>query len=270
MPTRWERPDLKLLSNRLFLFESDEAQSITSFSSPLAVEQRVDTIFPKNIDPGLSNLIFSKSEPLVPPATPMEAYDIFADNFHLGEIMLTDPLQMICTRSQDGNTIAFTNWSYYKSAGSSSIHWFDLTELQVHSIPVPKIAARWIEFSPDTRMLAISGFSVEEGRYRLILVDTVSGESYTRPITSSDNRISWSPDGNQIAVLETTRDSEALDSNQKVNIYSVINGHLVERVIIENPPRNHDQLTIQIDNWEANFYIPVQDITYCAAAQRNH
>lgn len=57
-----------------------------------------------------------------------------------------------------------------------------------------------ISISPDNRQVAFSGY--DESNTRFYLVDSKSGDQRQLPIPSLVRNISWSPDGNQIAITD--------------------------------------------------------------------
>ena len=116
----------------------------------------------------------------------------------------------------------------------------------------------------------MSGYSEVDGGNHFILLDTNNGNSRTLPISHGSNRITWSPDGSQILVLEESGSSFDLDSRLTVNIFSANDGQLVEQIEVENVLTDLNRLKIPINSWEAEFDLTIQDITSCTAAPRDY
>lgn len=265
MPTMWKRPDYVQFSPRMFLPDNptDKDQS-SSWSSPEILPRLTGSIRPSNFDPSQAQLAFIKSKPLNGHDNGLEKYDIYGDNFLLGEIELLDPLQMICTRSPSGKRLAFAKWTYFPDRKSNKIYWFDLDEMQISDYQLPEIALHWIGFSPDNRTLGMSGFSEADGRYIFILMDTENGTSRRLPIVAIFNRIAWSSDGNRILVLEEIPPSFDSDAERIINVYSSENGQLLDQIKVKDGLSESNDLRI-LDGGVVEFIPGIQDISSCAA-----
>lgn len=250
----------------MYLPESNIENDITSFwSSPSRPNGLPRNKAPTNLDSARSRLAFYQSDPSAGQEAELARYDIFADDLYLGEIEFTDPLQMICDRSPSGNRIAFAKWTYFPDEGNNKIFWFDLHDLELFSHVLPEMALYWIGFSPDNRFLGMSGFSEGDERNRFILLDTETGISQTLPISVSYNRLAWSPDGNQILVLEEAGSSFDLEVRRTLNVYSASEGQLLDQVKVDVVSLGIDHLKIQYDDGEVEFYLSIQDIASCTA-----
>ena len=271
MPRMWKRPDSELLSPPKFLPGSNFEVYDTFSESDATLLTRISAAYaPSNFDPARSRLSFHSSNPLDVNEDGFATYSIFADDFHVGDIDLINPLKMICTRSSSGRRIAFANWTVFLAEETGKVFWFDLDELQLSSHQLPEMALVWIGFSPDNSILGMSGYSEVDGGNHFILLDTNNGNSRTLPISHGSNRITWSPDGSQILVLEESGSSFDLDSRRTVNIYSANDGELVEQIEVENVPTDLNRLKIPINGWEAEFDFSIQDITSCTTAPRDY
>jgi hypothetical protein len=264
MPTLWKRPDNVLRSPRVFLPGNiPEIDQSNSWSNPALPDTITGAIVPVNFDPSRSYLNFFDSGISQAQESGFERFEIYADNFHLGEIELPDPLQMICARSPSGKRLAFAKWTYFPDGESSRVYWFDLDELQISSYQLPEIALQWIEFAPDNRTLGISGFSEAEGQNLFFLLDTERGTNRTLPIKANFNRITWSPDGNRILVLEEFGSSFDPETERIINIYSADDGQLLDQIEVEDA---NDQIIF--DGGLVEFKLGIQDISSCAAPPR--
>jgi hypothetical protein len=271
MPTMWKRPDNALLSPRMFLPGSlPEIEESSSWSHPELPHSVSGAIAPTNFDPSKSTLAFFKSVTSQGQEPGFERFEIYADNFRLGEIELPDPLQMICSRSPSGKRLAFAKWTYFPGKEANKIFWFDLDELQVTSLSFPDLVLHWIGFSPDERWLAVSGYSEADGYNQLKMIDTATGIVKPLPISASFNRITWSPDGKQILVLEEeTGSSFVSDAERTISIYSASDGRLEDQIKVVDIPSDLNHLKVALDGWEAEFDLSLQDMDSCAAPPRN-
>jgi Tol biopolymer transport system component len=119
----------------------------------------------------------------------------------LGNIPFADPSRVNCTRSPDGNRIAFSEWG---KTSVSSVRWFDLRQIDIIHDPLPALPSADFAFSPDSTQLAMIACEASSdcGVYLLDL-DT----ERTRRILSLDSGygLTWSPDGENIALLGTLK-----------------------------------------------------------------
>ena len=271
MPTVWKRPDNVLFSPRMFLPESiPEIDQYSSWSHPELPQSVTGASAPTNFDRSRSTIFFYKSG-ISPGQEPgLERLEIYADIFRLGEIELPDPLQMICSRSPSGKRLALAKWTYFPGEEASKIFWFDLDELQVSSLSLPDLVMHWIGFSPDERWLAVSGVSEADGYNQFKLIDTATGIVKPLPISASFNRVTWSPDGKHILVIEEeTGSSFVSDAERTISIYSASDGRLEDQIKVVDIPTDLNHLKVALDGWEAEFDLSLQDINSCAAPPRN-
>jgi len=128
--------------------------------------------------------------------------DIFADGFYLGNIEFADPYQIICTRSSDGNKIAFTGWSNAAIFGYAPLRWFSLNDLPIVNQALDEIVPYDIAFAPDNRQLAVYGCHryEEDGSCGILILDTESGESKWLTDVERGTGLIWSPDGESLAI----------------------------------------------------------------------
>ena len=270
MPAMWKHPDSAILpSSRLQPGMITEEYDTSGYDTNSLGWLSAD-IAPIEYDLARARLTFFSVYPLDFNEDGIAPYSIFADDFYIGDIDLINPLQMICTRSPSGKRIAFANWTVFLAEETGKVFWFDLDELQLSSHQLPEMALVWIGFSPDNSILGMSGYSEVDGGNHFILLDTNNGNSRTLPISHGSNRITWSPDGSQILVLEESGSSFDLDSRRTVNIYSANDGELVEQIEVENVPTDLNRLKIPINGWEAEFDFSIQDITSCTTAPRDY
>ena len=198
-----------------------------------------------------------------------QSYNLFADDIYIGDIDLINPLRMICTRSPNGNRIAFAKWSIYPGEAISNVFWFDLDELQLSSHRLPGILPHWIGFSPDNRLLAMASLREISGKNQFLMLDMETGAIQSLPITASFNNVAWSPDGSQILVLEEAGSTFDQDAERTINVYSASDGQFVDQLKVEVVPSDLNTLRIQFQGGEVEFKLGIQDITACSAPPGN-
>jgi DNA-directed RNA polymerase specialized sigma24 family protein len=136
-------------------------------------------------------------------AYPDLSTDLFADGYFLGEVQMSDPFNMICARSPDGQRIAFTNVPTIPFSPLAPLHWFSLSDTsRVVSLPGDFLVNEFA-FAPDSRHLAFFGSNAHADR-KLYLLDTDTGT--TIPLLDlSDSlygtSLVWSPDGKYLVFL---------------------------------------------------------------------
>jgi hypothetical protein len=162
-----------------------------------------------------------------------------------------------------------TEWGLYEDQGKRTIFWFDLDEMHLNRQEPPAIVLHWIGFSPDGSQLGLSGYSESKGKNQFVLLHLESGEYHELPIPASFNRIAWSPDGSQIAVLEEAGSSFDAHSGRKINLYSAIDGQLEEQFAIDGELPDVRHISIPLDGWSAEFDLLIQDLSTCAAPPGN-
>ncbi|MFN2265986.1 MAG: hypothetical protein ACK2UM_17145 [Anaerolineales bacterium] len=263
-PRMWKGPDNVFHPPRNFLQgHNTEDQNTTSWSTPTSPFDYRRAISPSNFDPSRSELVFIKSSLFDDQESETETYSIYADNIHLGEIDLPDPLRIMCTRSPDGNIIAYTNQTYFPAGDDNHIYWFDLRQLEITSIDLPVMSVQRISFSPDNRSLAISGYNEQVGKDQFIVLDTASNTTRLLPIPNSWNPISWTPDGNQIMVLEPTYTNHESGSQHIISFYAATDGQLIDQIQVNGLPADNITQQVPIEDWVAKFDLSIQDLTSC-------
>ncbi len=127
--------------------------------------------------------------------------DLFADRYFLGNIEFAEPKQLICTRSSNGNLIAYSGWSDEMPYGYTPIHWFNLSNLPTVHESLPEIEPYDFAFSPDNRLLAVYGCNRgNKQKCGIYLVDTQSGETRFLKAVEMGKELLWNPDSSEIAI----------------------------------------------------------------------
>lgn len=128
--------------------------------------------------------------------------DIFADGYYLDNIEFADPYQIICTRSSDGEKIAFTGWSDETIFGYAPLRWFSLSDLPNVNQALDEIVPYDFAFAPDNKQLAVYGCHryEEGGSCGILILDTESGESRWLTDVERGSGLIWSPDGESLVI----------------------------------------------------------------------
>jgi DNA-directed RNA polymerase specialized sigma24 family protein len=137
---------------------------------------------------------------------------LFADDYYLGDTQFGLPWALRCTRSPDGERIAFNTGSDGATKADERLHWFNLADPAEVYQPLLGIRAYYFAFSPDSRQLAVLGLGVNETPAILYVLEIATGE-YERVIELQQaSFLSWSQDGNHLALFghETDEDDLAL------------------------------------------------------------
>jgi DNA-directed RNA polymerase specialized sigma24 family protein len=128
--------------------------------------------------------------------TPTGKIQIFSGDYHLGEIELESPIFSDCQRSADGLLVALLT---SRDRSRSELSWFDLSNLQVHTVTELAGGSGEFAFSPDSRRLAFANCRNSCGLSVLDL-ETDLVEQVGPPLDWIFN-LEWSPDGEQIAFM---------------------------------------------------------------------
>lgn len=118
-----------------------------------------------------------------------------------------------------------------------------------------------ISISPDNRQVAFSGY--DESNTRFYLVDSESGDQRQLPIPSLVRNISWSPDGNQIAITDFGYIVSFFNDPSIVQVYDVKSVEKINERQITNISPGLTTMTIPLEGWMAKFNLRIQDLTSC-------
>ena len=135
--------------------------------------------------------------------------DLFAGDYFLGSLPFANPWSMLCDRSPDGQKIAYFGFNYgrgsYPVQAPRGLHWFSLADLDGAQPPLTDFEIFDLAFAPDSRRLAFFGFHRYTDQVGLFILDTATGlyeQLYRLRLGSS---LVWSPDGEQLALIGSTR-----------------------------------------------------------------
>lgn len=142
--------------------------------------------------------------------------DIYAGKELIGSIPMPNPLFIGCTRSADGDLLAFAELGprlEYQEGGR--LNWLSLNDMTVHD-PFPAKKASSFAFSPDGRRLAV--VISEEGRtassnnqdWGIFMIDTGSGETRWLANLTSYRPPVWNEDSSLLAIYENQYYSDGM------------------------------------------------------------
>jgi hypothetical protein len=158
---------------------------------------------PPDFDPAGSQLNFQYKLSLQPSNKP-STVAVFADQYYLGDIQLSDPWSVYCFRSPDGRKVAYSFNPYGGPLIGSG--WFDLKSPFMVRTGTFKQLYGIFAFASDSRQLAFFGRDPYTSAGSLIIIDTATGQERLLGHFNNVASMFWSPDGSQIAILATPDD----------------------------------------------------------------
>ena len=127
--------------------------------------------------------------------------DLIADGYFLGNIEFAEPEQLICSRSPDGDKIAFSSWSSELNFGFTPLGWLDLNHLPEVMHFDPQLVPYDFAFSNDSQQLAVYACErLGDQTCGVYIVDVWSGESRLLRAVEQGSAMIWNPDGEEIAI----------------------------------------------------------------------
>jgi hypothetical protein len=231
---------------------------------PYAWESLPQLIAPPGFDASQAQLSFQWA-PIDPSIKPgwMRDYLVYADDYLLGSIALSDPEKMICDRSPDGRRIAFASLYSQQEVAPNTIRWFELTDLQLKQHIYPGDYLVRIAFAPDSQRLAISAFDQNTGRGKISVLDTATDESINLGPIEGAWSLAWSPDGRQLATLlwPSSRRSDVL--HVQVVVFDLDRGTPSKVRTQTEPNWGRTSIEIPLEGWVANFSLPMGGLESC-------
>ena len=175
---------------------------------------------PDGWDPSQGRLTFQWS---IEPAQTGET-DLFSDDFYLGQVFkMGDPWSLLCTRSPDGQKIAFIESPDIPIYASQGIYWFSLKNPQeVHTLLSNGTVASDVAFSPDSRYLAYFGCGGQDENCGVYIYDTQTLKNRKFIAAAVAGYFTWSPDGQYLAMV-----AAAGKSNMSLHVYRVATAEMV-------------------------------------------
>jgi len=255
MPTMWKKPSqstpvLRGYSRR-FTGQSQPSDSVS------------DDLDPLEFDPSLSQLTFFKAARFDYDSDGLGVFHLFADNNFIGDIELVDPLRMICARSPDGRHIVFSEWSLFPTNIKDKLYSVNLNKLNLVRLSIPDTIIYRISVSPDNRQVVVSGYDGLDGQDRFYLVDSDSGDHKLLPIPAGFGSIAWSPDGNQVAIMDRSIFHYGPDTSSIILVYDLESGEKINEFHTDNVISGSTTVTIPLDGWTAKFNLLLQDLSNC-------
>lgn len=127
--------------------------------------------------------------------------DLFADGYYLGNLDFAEPEQLVCTRSADGNLVAFSSWSNEIEQGLTPLGWIDLNRLPEVNFFNSDLVPHDFTFSPGNQELAVYACPrFEDGSCGIYIIELESGEYRLLRSVEQGAGLMWSPDGEAIAI----------------------------------------------------------------------
>ena len=251
-----------------------ETTSPTPFDlpTPRSVQQIPEINRPNNLDPSKSPLTFEF------PAyynhfsldDEYQSYfnaKLFADGFYMGELQLSDPYNMFCARSPDGQRIAFTNVSLWPFLSAAPLRWFSLSDqgkVLALSGDEDLLSSDFV-FAPDSRHLALIGGAMSGAGKKVILLDTDTGstnillDALGTPYGAS---LVWSPDGQYLAFLGLSE--PGAQEKPQVVVLRIENWQVTDRHQFElGAPDMQASLPFS-SKWMGKFPVPMGGLEACA------
>ncbi len=188
--------------------------------------------------------------------------EIFADSKFIGTGSLGDPWSMICSRSPDGNLLAYVSQPSSTPLEATQLHLLDLRKPEQDQKPIAaEFLAENFSFSPDGKYLAVFGRRDSLSAGELLIVDLVHSLTYRLDQLGSANSLVWSPDGNQLALIARIQSNEYLE---EILVYDLNSGQIVYRSSIDfEDNRSQDW---PMAEWGVDFPVEMGDLTICAAS----
>jgi WD40 repeat protein len=211
-----------------------------------------------DFDPAASRLTFQWDQPQSVQADGSEfvKVDVFADGAFLGPLQIRNPRDSSCERSSDGRHLAFVERSDLPPFPLTRMSVLTLPHLQVLSEPLPR-GSRYgndVAFSPDSRYLAFWGCG-GSSRCGVFLLDLMDQEVTLLLPGRYAGYFTWSPDGNEIAMLSA-------DGN--LTIVDIIGGQISYRQSMDWVTKEVP-LDAPVKNWGVQFPPRQSDLHGCEA-----
>lgn len=190
---------------------------------------------------------------------------LYASSYYLGSVTFDDPWRVQCTRSPDGQLVAFYAEAPTYDEDPSPLRWIDLNDLNEVYNPVPKVLPMGnLAFSPDGDQLALAGCnSASNDECSIYVLDLESNLATGLFDLQGATSLVWSPDGQQIAFLGG-RDS---DPEWQIYVLDAVSGQMIYKgrvsmVLSTIRARSNSPL----NEWNVSFPVPTRGLNDCIAA----
>jgi hypothetical protein len=182
---------------------------------------------PPGFDPAEAALIFRLESEVSWTDNEGQPAALFAGRYFLAELPNIHPWNTLCTRSEDGRKIAYTNPRLVeKTELRSPAGWIDLHHPGQVNEFIGTERVNELAFSPDGRYLAYTetNFSIYGDVY---ILDTETGETYKLNDFEAALSLAWSPDGKELALITV------LNQQYTALVAEVETGEIIYSVPIE-------------------------------------
>jgi DNA-directed RNA polymerase specialized sigma24 family protein len=128
--------------------------------------------------------------------------DVFSGMYYLGKTLFGDPRSMICSRSQDGDWLAYVSQPSRDPGSSTQLHLMDLRNLDQTAPDLPgSFSVSQFAFSPDNQKLAFFGYDSQLDPGGLYLMNLETGDTVKLLVITSARSLVWSPDGQSLGLI---------------------------------------------------------------------
>lgn len=218
---------------------------------------------PQGFDFSQSRLAFVSSNPGIEEGQGQTQFQLYADQYLLGDLFIDDAWHSICARSKDGGQIVISQWSQPPADPTSEVGWYALDNMSPGLAQIPEVIITRLAFSPQAATIAAAGVNQRTGSSQLYLINPDSGES--ERIRGIDNAwsIAWSPDGSQLATLNLPSFRIYSPRNLRILIYD-LESRLIRTLLIEdNFSWGYSAVQIPLDGWTATFPLSMHGLGTC-------
>lgn len=200
--------------------------------------------------------------PQILPDTHRIPVEIFVENQYLGTAELGNPWTMICNRSPDGNMLAYVSQPGTNPNQASRLQLVDLRHPDNKWQLLPTdMGIESFAFSPDSKFLAVFGYTGSFTEGILIILEVGTGRSYWVDYLGEVSSLAWSPNGKQIALIARYQNSSFLE---EIFIYNHETGEIVYRQPLDfSNPQPVDWPT---EEWGIEFPVEMGNLSVCSTA----
>jgi DNA-directed RNA polymerase specialized sigma24 family protein len=145
-----------------------------------------------------SDYVAGKAEALV---------DVFSGMYYLGKTPFGDPRAMICSRSFDGDWLAYVSQPSRNPGPQTQLHLINLRTLEQLTPLIPgPLSVTQFAFSPNNHKLAFFGYNSQFDPGGLYSLDLESGAAEKLLPMANARSLVWSPDGNSLGLIGLNED----------------------------------------------------------------
>ncbi|HEX7974992.1 MAG TPA: hypothetical protein VF498_11325, partial [Anaerolineales bacterium] len=148
--------------------------------------------------------------------------EVFAGGYSLGKIEFPSSWDVICSRSPDGERIAYNNYQ----ASNQVVFWVDLKDTgKLHWAAISSTPVE-LAFAPDSRRVAVFGRknSDQQGDSAIYILDTGTGRVETLIQLSNARSLVWKPGGTELAFIGLFPGGDG----EMAQVFDLSAGHVVD------------------------------------------